>query len=119
MGQPPTPLQPINETANSEPVSSKKRTIATILWLFLGWFGAHNFYAGHKTPAFIELAVGLLYMLGTISALASTNVVEVVSLSSQLRSIATIYGIFLVVECVFIWTRKYWWATDGNGAPLQ
>src|ERR1700744_6454013 len=38
----------------------KSAVIAYILWFFLGWFGAHNFYLGRK-------GVGIAQVLLTIS----------------------------------------------------
>ena len=40
----------------------KSAVIAYILWFFLGWFGAHNFYLGRK-------GVGIAQVLLTISVI--------------------------------------------------
>ena len=40
----------------------KSAVIAYILWFFLGWFGAHNFYLGRK-------GVGVAQVLLTISVI--------------------------------------------------
>jgi TM2 domain-containing membrane protein YozV len=40
----------------------KSALIAYILWFFLGWFGAHNFYLGRK-------GVGIAQVLLTISVI--------------------------------------------------
>jgi hypothetical protein len=38
---------------------AKKPVVAYIFWLFLGWFGAHRFYAGRPKSAFAMLALSL------------------------------------------------------------
>lgn len=38
----------------------KKRVTYVLLGIFLGFFGAHNFYAGYNRNAAIQLAVSLL-----------------------------------------------------------
>jgi len=40
----------------------KSAVVAYILWFFLGWFGAHNFYLGRK-------GVGIAQVLLTISVI--------------------------------------------------
>ncbi len=37
----------------------KSKGIAYLLWLFLGWFGAHRFYAGETKTAIIQLVLTL------------------------------------------------------------
>lgn len=43
-----------------QPVKAKDKTIAGLLAIFLGAFGAHKFYLGYTTPAVIMLLISLL-----------------------------------------------------------
>ncbi|WP_336985930.1 TM2 domain-containing protein [Altererythrobacter aquiaggeris] len=38
----------------------KSRGVSYLLWLFLGWFGAHRFYLGKKGSAFAQAGLALL-----------------------------------------------------------
>lgn len=42
------------------PADSKNRTTYILLGIFLGIFGAHNFYAGYKSRAIAQLCITLL-----------------------------------------------------------
>jgi hypothetical protein len=42
------------------PIDSKNRTTYILLGIFLGIFGAHNFYAGYKGRAIAQLCITLL-----------------------------------------------------------
>lgn len=37
----------------------KKKRVAFLLWLFLGWFGVHRFYAGKTRSGIIQLLLSL------------------------------------------------------------
>ncbi len=48
-------------TANTETKDgASNKLVATILWLFLGWFGAHSFYQGKKNKGILQLILGLI-----------------------------------------------------------
>ena len=72
--------------------NAKSKTTAGLLGIFLGAFGVHNFYLGHKTKAFIQLALGI-FTVGTVSS---------------------IWGL---IEGIMILTGSI--NTDGNGNPLE
>lgn len=42
--------------------AGKSRGLATVLALFLGWFGVHNFYFGYKGKGFIQLALFVAFL---------------------------------------------------------
>lgn len=44
----------------TRPASSKDRGLYTVLGLFLGFFGAHNFYAERLGPACGQLGLGIV-----------------------------------------------------------
>jgi TM2 domain-containing membrane protein YozV len=56
------PLSKDTRTLLLYDANRKSAVIAYILWFFLGWFGAHNFYLGRK-------GVGIAQMLLTISVI--------------------------------------------------
>ena len=56
------PLSKDTRTLLLYDANRKSAVIAYILWFFLGWFGAHNFYLGRK-------GVGIAQVLLTISVI--------------------------------------------------
>ena len=56
------PLSTDTRTLLLYDANRKSAVIAYILWFFLGWFGAHNFYLGRK-------GVGIAQVLLTISVI--------------------------------------------------
>ncbi len=45
----------------AENKGTKSKTAAGLLAIFLGLFGAHNFYLGYKTKAIIQLVLSLVF----------------------------------------------------------
>ena len=50
----------------SAPASNRNKTIALLLCIFLGWFGAHYFYVGRWGKGFLYLITGGLFCFGWI-----------------------------------------------------
>ncbi|MCH5200669.1 MAG: TM2 domain-containing protein [Oscillospiraceae bacterium] len=73
---------------------AKSKTAAGILGIFLGAFGAHNFYLGYTTKAVIQLVV-------TVATLGIGGVAM---------------GIWGLIEGIMILTGSI--AVDGRGMPL-
>lgn len=88
--------------SNNAAVSQKTRLAYVLLGLFLGGFGIHNFYAGRKKPARIQLA---LYVFGLITLIQGTAAAV-----GQLLMLAI--GIWVIIE---ICTVK----KDGQDLPFK
>lgn len=41
----------------------RSRTVFILLGIFLGAYGVHNFYAGYKSKAFVQLGVGIFGLI--------------------------------------------------------
>lgn len=84
------------------PYNAKSRVTAGILALFLGCFGAHNFYLGYIPKAIVQLAVSVIGML----------------LLCVFIGVFPLLGMWCwgVVEGILLLTGKI--STDGGGRPL-
>ena len=95
------------------PAQGKSRMIAGILAFFLGYFGAAEFYLGHKKYAF--------YRLGLIVALIVLNILTAVTGSGFLSTIAGLFtfalGLLNLVLCVLTFMGKWIYEKDANGVP--
>jgi uncharacterized membrane protein len=90
------------------------RSTYILLGVFLGIFGVHNFYAGHKKRGMLQLGLLLAYPLGTIalqlSPKAGWQFVAVVG------AVFLVSGLLLLVSIIsdIITVRK-----DANGRWMR
>ncbi|MBQ7765619.1 MAG: TM2 domain-containing protein [Lachnospiraceae bacterium] len=82
--------------------NSKQKIVAGLLGIFLGAYGAHNFYLGYTKKAIIQLVCTLV---GLVLSILFIGVFVVLGIS-----------IWALVEAIMIFTGKI--ATDANGNPL-
>lgn len=73
---------------------SKPKTI--LLCIFLGFFGAHNFYLGRYYKAFIQLIVGIIAF--TLVAVASAT--------------SALYNTLVNIAAPFVGVFAIWWLLD-------
>ena len=62
----------------ASPETNKKKLIAGILAILLGWVGAHKFYLGYKKPGIILLCVGVGGLLLTCGA--GTSIASIIGI---------------------------------------
>ena len=86
----------------------KDRFIYTMLGLFIGVFGVHNFFAGRKKSAFIQLLLGILWIF-----LLSFPVAKWTGCSEETCNTWTI-AIFSV-GLLWVYLEVFLVQRDGNG----
>ena len=87
--------------------------VYAILGFFFCGLGIHNFWAGHKKRAIIELVLGLV-VLGIVLNLMFTEVPvdELQTIATQIKAIRCIPWIWFFID---IFTVK----KDGKGVPFK
>lgn len=96
------------ETNPNNPAAPQKSRVAyVLLGLFLGGLGIHNFYAGRKKPARIQLA---LYIFGLITCIQGAMHNAGYALVGQLMML--VVGIWVLVEVCTV--KK-----DGQDNPFK
>ncbi len=88
--------------ATVHPGEAKSRTTAGLLGIFLGCFGAHNFYLGYTAKAVIQLTVTLV---GFVLCCILIGIIPVLAIA-----------VWSIVESIMIFTGKI--DRDANGIPL-
>ena len=128
----------VNESERVNDVSKKSRTGALLLGIFLGNYGAHNFYLGKPKRAVIQL---LLTIIGTVIICIpmfsmSEEILEMLSQNVELTDDELFLQIYLTLlkKMVFgyivmlipsIWSLVEWImvaagiAKDGKGHPVK
>ncbi len=109
--------------------SPKSKIAAGVLGLFLGLFGAHNFYLGYTKKAVIQLLLTIsayiLYFVGIIGAAISETsyynseaivVFAVIAIIYFLLAVCGV-GIWVFVESIMIFCGKI--KKDGKGRMLK
>lgn len=107
--------QPAPQTCTPAPVPypqaavpqapEKSWTTALLLVIFLGSFGAHNFYLGYRTRAWWQLG---LMVFGLITSLIFIGVLFTIPV-----------GIWVFVDFIRIATRSGMYRHDADGRPLR
>lgn len=108
------------ETYNSTNAPQKSKKIYAILAILLSTLGIHNFYAGLKKRAIIELILGLIAWIVfwmVLSAYVNAHANEVMTQQhlQAIRSIGYIRWIPVIWAFIDIFTVK----KDGNGIPFK
>lgn len=93
---------------DTAPVAQKSRRTYILLGIFLGGLGIHNFYAGRKKPARIQLVLWLFFFITFLQSGASGN--AEVALLSQL----VVWGVWIWAFIELFTVKK-----DGQGAPFK
>jgi TM2 domain-containing membrane protein YozV len=85
------PVRPaVSDPFTGEEVSSRSATVAGLLQVFLGGFGAGRFYTGHVAMAIAQIAVAWMVLGAFVCA-----------------------GVVLFVPFLFAWLGFLWPLTDG------
>ena len=73
------------QSSNQE---QKERTLFILLGIFLGYFGAHNFYAGYNGKAVAQLLITLLscFLLSPVSTIWA--IIEVITITEDANGVA-------------------------------
>lgn len=99
----------------------KSKLIAGLLCWFLGFFGAHRFYLGHKRSGFVMVLLSILGFAGSglLAAAASQRRPDEVLLilGGVLTMCLTVVGIWVLVDLVRIVTGQLAPA-EGYGASM-
>jgi TM2 domain-containing membrane protein YozV len=90
-------------TSSVAPADAKSKMIAGLLGIFLGAFGAHNFYLGYTQKAIIQLVATIVGILLSCVVVGAFIVLGI-----------EIWGL---VEGIMILTGSI--KTDGKGNPLK
>ncbi len=103
--------------------STKSKTVAGILGIFLGGWGAHNFYLGYTKKAILQCILqGASFILGMIcyilAALLSVVVIGIIFLPIGFLFTAVQFGVLIwgTVEGIMILCKAN--PTDANGYVL-
>lgn len=105
-----------------QPVGKKSKVAAGLLGIFLGCYGAHNFYLGYKRKAFTQLGITagsiIIYFI-SIFALAIPGNMEGWVIGAMMLFILAILGmeIWGLVEGIMILCGKI--KKDGKGMLLK
>jgi serine/threonine protein kinase len=86
-------LQPVQSESAAQQQTAKSRTVYVLLGIFFGGLGIHNFYAGHRDRAILQLVMILTGWL--------------------------LCFIPWVVVCVWVWIEVITVTHDGNGVALK
>lgn len=93
---------------------TKINYFAIVLWLFLGWFGAHRFYMNRNLSAVLMLLTGvvsfvLLYDLITYAIVYILFVFVEAGIAQSLYAAMLLFAALLAKGFVFIFV---WWIID-------
>ncbi len=109
------------ETNNSVNAPQQSKKVYAILAILLGTLGIHNFFAGHKKRAIIELVLGVVLWVVTMVVMA--NIVQVRGdmayvLESDMGTYKAMQALrFVPLIWAFIDIFKV--KADGNGVPFK
>ena len=79
-------------------ISSKSRLVALLLALFIGSFGAHNFYLGKKTLAISQLIITLVAFFFMFIAMFTVSIFSMFVYIIAMLAV----GIWVLVDFIFI-----------------
>lgn len=109
--------------------STKSRAVAAILHLFLGQFGAGDFYLGRWATAIIRMVTGIastvFLFVGAFGVAAGQNAADATAeglgMGVMLAGFAlvAVWTIWFIVTFIQILARKGGYATDRGGLPLS
>ena len=101
----------IKQNSSGNNISPKSRLVAMLLALFIGSFGAHNFYLGKQSLAVSQLIIFLISMI-FMFVYMSTGLINYMAI----YTIATlVVGIWVLVDFIFIIVGN---AKDKDGKPV-
>ena len=117
-GQQPYGQQPAGQPGYGQPgfnapVQGKSRVIAGLLNLFLGGFGAGDFYLGHKQMGIIKVVASIVLNIIYMAAAASESTV----LFLLVLLVMLGYSAFLIACMIMSFMGKWIYAADANGVP--
>lgn len=101
----------IKQNSSGNNISPKSRLVAMLLALFIGSFGAHNFYLGKQSLAISQLIIFLISMIFMLVYM-STGLI----LHMAIYTIATlVVGIWVLADFIVIIIGK---EEDKDGKPV-
>lgn len=101
----------IKQNSSGNNISSKSRLVAMLLALFIGSFGAHNFYLGKQSLAISQLIIFLISMIFMFGYMSTGLIIYM-----AIYTIATlVVGIWVLVDFIFIIVGN---AKDKDGKPV-
>lgn len=103
----------MESNTNNALAPQKSKIVYRLLGFFLCAFGVHNFWAGHKKRAIIELVLGLV-VIAIVLKLMFTEVPinELQSMAMKIKLVRSIPWIWFLID---VFTVK----ADGNGVPFK
>lgn len=101
----------IKQNSSGNNISPKSRLVAMLLALFIGSFGAHNFYLGKQSLAISQLIIFLISMIFMFGYMSTGLIIYM-----AIYTIATlVVGIWVLVDFIFIIVGN---AKDKDGKPV-
>ena len=101
----------IKQNSSGNNISPKSRLVAMLLALFIGSFGAHNFYLGKQSLAISQLSIFLISMIFMFGYMSTGLIIYM-----AIYTIATlVVGIWVLVDFIFIIVGN---AKDKDGKPV-
>ena len=101
----------IKQNSSGNNISPKSRLVAMLLALFIGSFGAHNFYLGKQSLAVSQLIIFLISMIFMFVYMSTGLIIDM-----AIYTIATlVVGIWVLVDFIFIIVGN---AKDKDGKPV-
>lgn len=94
-----------NAPAPAHPTTPKSKVSAILLALFLGGFGAHNFYLGYTGKAWCQLVLTVLGMLTSFILIGFLFTIPV--------------AIWVIIEFIMIITGGGSYSHDAQGRPVR
>jgi len=90
--------------------SSKSRLVAALLAFFFGELGIHRFYAGRVLTGFIQLILGLSFIISLICLL-----MEEIEFAALAYLIGIIWGLWVFIDFILILCGSF---KDKDGLPI-
>lgn len=103
----------MNSNPNNAPAPQKSKIVYRLLAFFFCPLGIHNFWAGHKKRAIIELVLGLV-VWGIALNLMFTEVPL-----NELRAMATKIKLVQCIPYIWFFIDVFTVKKDGKGVPFK
>ena len=102
---------PLNNPAfqNTIPTGIKSSVAAGLLGIFLGAFGAHNWYLGEKKKGLIHV----LLFAGSFVVIMLSSIVTAIALYSGIGFISAVFGFLAAIAYLVMMANGIWGLVEG------